>query len=156
MTAVQLANLDARLAYLAVQYHLSRPGSELQRETSQPSAHELAGVANELEPQLDRAVATIDLSDEQRRRLASALAGAINELKATPLLSAGGRQSMVPAFRDALGRLFPDAGDDPDEATRLAGHLLALRRRIEGLPADVAAPAPKEQSRSRWRFWQRS
>ena len=154
MTTVQLSNLDARLAYLAVQYHLSRPGSELQRETNQPSAHGLAGVAGALEPQLDNAVATIELTGEQRDRLASAIAGAINELKATPLLAAGGRQSMVPAFRETLRRLFPDAAGDPDEATRLAGHLLALRRRLEQLPTHVAAEAPRE--RSRWRFWRRS
>jgi len=156
MTTVQLSNLDARLAYLAVQYHLSRPGSELQRETSQPVAQGLADVAGALEPQLDKAVAAVELTDEQRERLAHAIAGAINELKATPLLAAGGRQSMVPAFRETLRRLFPSAGDDPDEVTQLAGHLLALRRRLEQLPQEVVQPAPKDQPRSRWRFWQRS
>ena len=50
MATFQLANLDARLAYLALQYHLARPGSELDPETKQPTAHGLAGVARSLEP----------------------------------------------------------------------------------------------------------
>jgi len=154
MTTAQLSNLDARLAYLAVQYHLSRPGSELQRDATSVGAPGLADVAAALEPQLTRAVATIDLTNEQRDRLASAIAGAINELKATPLLAAGGRQSMVPAFRDTLQRLFPDVGDDPDEATQLAGHLLALRRRLEQL-APEPAPQPQHQKPG-WRFWRRT
>jgi hypothetical protein len=155
MATLQLSNLDARLTFLALQYHLSRPGSELRREPGAGASTGLAGASAALEPQLDKAVATIDLGDEQRERLASAIGGAINELKATPLLQAGGRQSMVPAFRDALRRLFPDAADNPDEAEQLAGHLVALRRRLVQLPPDAPArqDAPK---RSGWRFWQRN
>ena len=102
------------------------------------------------------AVVAIELSDEQRERLGSAIAGAINELKSTPLLAAGGRQSMVPAFRETLRRLFPDAVDDPDEATSLAGHMLSLRRRLERIDAPPARPAMGERTkRSQWRFWER-
>lgn len=165
MTTVHLANLDARLAYLALQYHLARPGSELDPETKQPVAHAypeqsrrgLAEVAGALAPQLERAVATIELSDHQRRRLISAVAGTINELKTYPLLDArpGGRDTM-PAFDAALRRLFPQAEEEPEEATQLAGHLLLLRRRLERL---AAAPAAAEtlgpKRRPWWRFWQR-
>ncbi len=156
MTTVQLSNLDARLVFLALQYHLSRPGSELQRETGGPPSQGLAAIAPELEAQLDKAVIAIELSDEQRERLDSAIAGAINELKSTPLLAAGGRQSMVPAFREALRRLFPDAAEDPDEATQLARHFLTLRGRLEELPAQTIEERPATEPRSRWRFWQRN
>ncbi len=155
MTIVQLSNTDARLAYLALQYHLARPGSELDPMTKQPGAHGLAEVARELEPQLERAVATIELSDRQRQRLVSAIAGAMNELKSSPLLAGGGR-TMVPAFQETLRRLFPEAAHDPDDATQLAGHLLALRRRLEQV---VSAPADVETSASGrrwWRFWERT
>jgi len=152
MTTVQLTNLDAKLAYVALQYHLARPGSELDPATKEASAHRLSDVARELEPQLARASATIELSDEQRRRLVSAIAGAMNELKASPLL-AGGGQTMVPAFRDALQRFFPDAADDVDESTQLAGHMLTLRRRLEQI--EPAAGRENGGGRRWWSFWKR-
>jgi hypothetical protein len=156
MTTVQLSNLDARLVFLALQYHLSRPGSELQRETGGPPSLGLAAIAPGLEAQLDKAIVAIELSDEQPERLGSAIAGAINELKSTSLMAASGTQSMVPAFREALRRLFPDAVEDPDEALQLAGHLLTLRRRLEQLPRAAAEEWPQTKPQSRWRFWQRN
>ena len=154
MTALQLPNLDARLAYLAVQYHLARPGSELDPETKLPVAHGLGELAAALEPQLDRAVVTIELNDEQRRRLIEALAGAMNELKSYPLLAAGGR-SMAPPFHEALRRLFPGVAEDPDEATPLAGHMLTLRRKLDQLVIDTPAPPQEPRRGSKWRFWER-
>jgi hypothetical protein len=154
MTSVQLSNLDARLAFLAVQYHVARPGSGLNRVTGQPLAHDLAEAGEELEPQLAQAVATIELSDNQRLQLISATAGAINELKATALLAAGG-QSTVPAFRGALRMLFPEVGDDPEQATQLARHLLMLRRRLESMQPSSPAGG-RTDNQSRWRFWKRT
>ena len=154
MTALQLPNLDARLAYLAVQYHLARPGSELDPETKLPVAHGLGELAIALEPQLDRAVVAIELNGEQRRRLIEALAGAMNELKSYPLLAAG-RRSMAPPFHEALRRLFPGVAEDPDEATPLAGHMLTLRRKLDQLMIDTPAPAQQTRRGSRWRFWER-
>lgn len=148
---LQLPNLDARLAYLAVQYHLARPGSELDPESKQPVAHGLAELAAALEPQLDRAVVSIDPGDAQRRLLIEAAAGAVNELKSYPLIAAGGRPTAT-AFHDALRRFFPEVADDPEEATQLAGHMLSLRRKLERLPSD-GQDAPPEKPRSRWRFW---
>lgn len=154
MATVQLSNLDARLVFLALQYHLARPGSELDPETKQPLAHGLAEVASTLEPQLELAVATVDLSDYQRDRLASAMAGAVNELKSSSLLD-GGRRTTVPAFQETLARLFPDAGDDADEALQLAAHFVQLRRRLDRIaPAPAAETQPERQPW--WRFWRRA
>jgi len=160
MATFQLASTDAKLAYLALQYHLARPGSELDPETKQPVEHGLAEVAQALEPQLDRAVATIELSDYQRERLLSGISGAMNELKTYPLLDpkpGGGRHTTVPDFDAALRRLFPEVDDEPDEATQLAGHLMALRRRVERAPAEPAAvEASLGATHGRWwRFWER-
>lgn len=163
MATFQLANLDARLAYLALQYHLARPGAELDPETGQLDARGLAPVARALELQLHRAVATIEIDDRQRQRLVSAIAGAINELKTYPLLDplpperGGGRRTAVPAFDAALRRLFPEVGEDAHEATQLAGHLMALRRRLEraaGEPKQGGA-ATNGAHRPWWRFWRR-
>ena len=155
MATFQLANLDARLVYLALQYHLARPGSELDPETKQPAAHGLAEVARALEPQLQHAVATIELSDFQRGRLVSAIAGAMNELKTYPMLEAG-RQSAVQGFVATLRRLFPQVAEDPDEATQLVAHLMALRRRLEHVaPAASSQGEGRSARRPWWRFWER-
>ena len=162
MATLQLAPLDAKLIYLALQYHLARPGAELDPESKQPMTHGLAEVAQALEPQLDRAVATVELSEYQRQRLLSAIAGTMNELKTYPLLDAvppergGGRRTTVPGFDAVLRRLFPEVDGEPDEAPQLAGHFMSLRRRLE----DAAAAAAEEDASSParrpwWRFWQR-
>ena len=160
MATFQLAHRDAKLAYLALQYHLARPGSELDPETKQPAAHGLAELARALEPQLERAVAAIELSEHQRQRLLEAMAGTLNELKTYPLLDrlpGGGRHTALPAFDATLRRLFPEVEDEPDEASQLAAQLMALRRRLERaapLPttaAERSGPAPRPW----WRLWQR-
>ncbi|MCH7837813.1 MAG: hypothetical protein IIC26_04830 [Chloroflexi bacterium] len=162
MATLQLAPLDAKLIYLALQYHLARPGAELDPESKQPLAHGLAEVAQALEPQLDRAVATVELSEYQRQRLLSAIAGTMNELKTYPLLDAvppergGGRRTTVPGFDAVLRRLFPEVDDEPDEAPQLAGHFMSLRRRLEDAAAAAAEEEASTAARSPWwRFWQR-
>ena len=162
MATFQLANLDARLVYLALQYHLARPGSELDPETKQPLAHGLAEVAQALDPQLDRAVAAIELSAYQHQRLFSAIGGTLNELKTYPLLDpvpperGGGRRSTVAGFDTVLRRLFPEVNEDPEETLKLAGHLMALRRRLERTPEPAATEASTGPTRGRWwRFWER-
>ena len=153
MTTLQLANTDARLAFLALQYHLARPGSELDRETRQPAAHGLAEVAAVLEPQLEQAVATIEVTAQQRERLDSAVAGAINELKSYPLMAGAGRKA-APGFDEALRRLYPQVIEEPEEALQLAGHLVALRRRLDRAQgAEEAAAA--SSGRPWWRVWGR-
>ncbi|MCH7511287.1 MAG: hypothetical protein IIB19_02860 [Chloroflexi bacterium] len=161
MATLQLAPLDAKLIYLALQYHLARPGAELDPESKQPMTHGLAEVAQALEPQLDRAVATVELSEYQRQRLLSAIAGTMNELKTYPLLDAvppergGGRRTTVPGFDAVLRRLFPEVDGEPDEAPQLAGHFMSLRRRLENAAAAAAEEEASTPAQSPWwRFWQ--
>ena len=162
MATIQLANMDARLTLLALRYHLARPGAELDPETKQPSAHGLAEVADALEPQTASAVATIELSEYQRERLLLAISGTMNELKTYPLLDAlpaergGGRRSTVVGFDATLRGLFPEVAEDPEEAVQLAGHLLALRRRLGSATVKPTARDPGERTGgSWWRFWNR-
>lgn len=152
MPTFQLSNIDARLAYIALQYHLGRPGAELAQDSGKPSDESLTDIATELEPQLMQAVATIELSEGQRERLLSAISGSINELKASPLLDAGGK-TMLPAFKEALERLFPEVADDPDEALPLAGHMLQLRRRLQSQAHTEAPEQDTSAGRPWWRFW---
>jgi len=62
---LQLRQEEARLVFLAVAYHLGRPGSELDPITKQPVEHGLAEAARDLQPQLRLAVATLRLGDAQ-------------------------------------------------------------------------------------------
>jgi|FLYL01.1.fsa_nt_gi hypothetical protein len=153
MTAYQLANLDARLTYLALRYHLARPGSELDPETKEPVAHGLEEVARAIEPQLDKAAVSLELTPAQHERLLSALSGTLNELKTYPMMD---RRTLVPAFDETLRRLFPEVADEPDEATQLAARVLQLRRRLErSAPAAGDEETQTRGKRPWWRFWDR-
>src|SRR5438128_2879646 len=89
MIELHLKQEDTKLVYLAVAYHLGRPGSELDPVTKQQVDHGLAEVARDLQPQLERATARISLNEDQVTRLASAMYGSITELKAYPMLGMG-------------------------------------------------------------------
>ncbi len=145
MATFQLQPSDARLVYLAVVYHLGRPGSETDPATLQPHQLGLGPVRDALDAQLEppregapstaEAVA-IELSAYQLTRLGVALHGIVNELK--QLGMAGGR-SAVPGFAEAFARLFPAAAesDETHEATLgptaldLVPAAVMLRRRLD-------------------------
>jgi hypothetical protein len=133
VTEVSLRQEDAKLAFLAIAYHLGRPGSELDPISKQPVEHGLAEVARALQPQLRQAVATIALNADQVTRLSSGMAGSITELKAYPMLelrTEGGRKSSVPGFDSTLRHLFPEVEEDVESALEIAERMLVLRRRL--------------------------
>jgi hypothetical protein len=162
---VQLRQEDAKLVFLAVAYHLGRPGSELDPITKQPVEHGLAEVASSLQPQLRNAVATISLRENQARRLLSGMLGSITELKAYPMLElrldaqGNGRRSTVPGFDRSLTHLFPKIDEDAVEALGLAERMLLLRRRLDEATTELLTekepepPAPKR--RGIWPFGKR-
>jgi hypothetical protein len=158
---LHLRSDEARLIFLAIAYHLGRPGSELDPITKQPVAHGLAEVASELQPQLRMAAATIHLNSDQLTRLLSGMLGSITELKAYPMLELrpddeGGRRSTVPGFDRSLRHLFPAVEEDVENAMDLAEHMLMLKRRfderIAALPREEAEPPAKERSKRWWPF----
>lgn len=156
---LQLRQEDAKLVFLAVAYHLGRPGSELDPITKQTVEHGLAEVAASLQPQLRLAVSTIGLRANQSRRLLSAMLGSITELKAYAMLGAGSRESetghrsTVPGFDSSLRHLFPEIEEDPDAPLAIAERMLVLRRRLDeetaGL-ADEPEAAPESRKRKGW------
>jgi hypothetical protein len=163
MVSAQFQNRDARIVYLATIYHLGRPGSETDAITLEHHNRGLGPVRVALEPQLDNAVATLELSDYQLHRLGEALLGVVNELKQVEL--ARGR-SAVPGFTEALTRVFPDVdADDPGTALDLVGHAVMLRRRLDTAVRDASEAgraareeeqrAPDATRRPWWKVWQR-
>src|SRR5438094_5532868 len=136
MIELQLRQEDAKLVYLAIAYHLGRPGSELDPVTKQPVEHGIAEVARELQPQLPLALTRISLNDDQVTRLGSAMYGSITELKAYPMLEmqAGpgeGRKSSVPGFDRTLRHLFPEIEEDIEASAELAERMMMLKRRLD-------------------------
>jgi hypothetical protein len=163
MIELSLRQEEAKLAYLAVAYHLGRPGSELDPVTKLPVEHGLAETAQTLQPQLRLAVATISLRDNQLSRLQSAMLGTISELKAYSMLElrptpdGGGQRSTVPGFDASLAHLFPEVAEDSERSLDVAERMLlfkrSLDRKLETAPRepdpDEAHPLPK---RGWWPF----
>jgi hypothetical protein len=156
---LQLRQEDARLVFLAIAYHLGRPGSELDPLTKQTVQHGLAEIAASLQPQLRLAVSTISLRANQAQRLLSAMLGSITELKAYAMLGAGsleagtGHRSTVPGFDRSLRHLFPEVEQDSEAPLAIAERILHLRRRIDEETAgleDEPEPAPAPAKRKGW------
>ena len=157
---LQLRQEDARLVFLAVAYHLGRPGSELDPLTKRPVVRGLAETSRALQPQLQMAISTIDLNQDQWRRLGSAILGSISELKTYPMLQprpdseGGGRRSSVPGFDRTLRHFFPEVEEDPDNAIDLAQRLLLLKRRLDEKTAGyVWEEAPSTSETKKKGFW---
>ncbi len=156
---LRLEPAQARLVFLALTYHLARPGSELDPETKMPVQHGLAEVSSALEPQLRQAVASITLSAHQLERLGTAVLGAINELKVYPMLEprppeeGGGRRTTVPGFDPTLRHLFPEVEGDADAATALIEPLMTLKRRLDGALRQADEEGRGVASRRRWQVW---
>jgi len=158
---LQLRQEDAKLVFLAVAYHLGRPGSELNPDTKMPVEHGLAEIARDLQPQLKNAVSEIHLLDPQLKRLLSGMLGSITELKAYPMLelradaSGQARRSTVPGFDRSLLHLFPEVEEDSENTLEIAEHMLMLKRRLDetiaGLPEEEPPPA-EPKKRGLWPF----
>ncbi len=157
---LQLRQEDAKLVFLAVAYHLGRPGSELDPITKLPVEHGLAEVARDLQPQLQNAVSEIRLIDAQLQRLLSGMLGSITELKAYPMLQlrvsqAGeGRRSTVPGFDRSLLHLFPEVEEDVENSLGVAERMLMLKRKLDETIATIPqeVPQPERKRRGWWPF----
>ncbi len=136
MTTIRLQPDDARLAALAVVYHLGRPGSELDAATLQPHEAGLGPLQPAIEGQLGLAVTTLDVTAYQLARLGEALLGTVNELKQYEL-SEG--RSVVPGFADAFARLFPAHASEEGGALDLASQGVMLRRRLDNAVREATA-----------------
>lgn len=156
---VRLRQEEAKLVFLAVAYHLGRPGSELDPITKQPVERGLAETARELQPQLRLALSRLRLGEAQIKRLLSAMLGSITELKAYRMLEAsavregGAWRSTVPGFDGTLRHLFPEVDEDAEAAIEIAERMLLLKRRLDERLAELPPPQPPaNQRRGFWPF----
>ena len=167
--SLTLPQHQARLLYLAIAYHLARPGSEVDPKTLAEYEHGLAEVTPALEPQLEGESASLELSPFQMARLNTAMLSTISELKTYSLfdnVAAGTERprSSAAGFDQTLWRLFPQVAEDAAYASELAQDLVMLRRQLsasirraeEALAEEerVAAEARKA-GKKRWQFWKR-
>lgn len=127
MFAVRLTHDEPRLVYLALVYHLGRPGAEL--DARQRGAGALRATKVALGNALGDPEAVIELDQAQYTKLLSALYGSVNELRVHHMRA--GSPSTVAGFTETARTLFPDLASDPGEALRLAEATMMLRRRLE-------------------------
>jgi len=127
--ALKLTHDEPRLIYLALVYHLGRPGSELDATTKQPVGRGLREVKLALGNELESPSAIVELDDWQYSRLISAIKGCIAELRALHL--GGGHSSTVERWTETAESLFPQLRNDSDAALDLAESMIMLNRRIE-------------------------
>ncbi len=153
--ALHLSGRQLRVIYLAVGYHLARPGSEIDPHTLQEYPHGLRELPPVLEPLLEREEGTLYLTPFQLLRLDTALLSIINELKSYPLLdtvagTSGRPRSLAPGFDDLLKRLFPQVAEEPDYALELAQEALHLHRQLRPHVQRARQALPPVRRRRPW------
>jgi hypothetical protein len=158
--ALKLTHDEPRLVYLALVYHLGRPGSELDPVTKLPAEHGLREVKTALGNDVASESAVIELDDDQYRKLLSAIYGSVNELRVHHMR--GGAESTVARFTETARTLFPEIAHEQEAALDVAEAMMMLHRRIERAVAragdtDQVAGAetaadPPPKAKSRWPF----
>ena len=150
---LRLTHDEPRLVFLALVYHLARPGSELDADTLAPSESGLRDVKVALGAHLFEDSALVELDEQQYRKLLSAIYGSVNELR---VLHMRGDSGSVPGFRDTARQLFPTMANDADAALDLAEAMMLLHRRLERAVTRAAAVEGGSDARSadkrRWPF----
>ncbi len=164
---IRLPQHQARLVALAVGYHLSRPGAEIDPDTMREYTHGLAEVLPLIDAQIEEETATVDLNARQAVLLSTAFSSVLSELKMYSLSDsmAGGSsrpRSTAAGFDDRLRWLFPQIAGDPSYAMVLAEDLTMLRRELpsqrarEVLAEQRSAAAEAKKKRGRWwQIWRR-
>jgi len=151
--AIKLVHDEPRLVYLALVYHLGRPGADLDIDTKLPGAHGLRDVKVALGRDLESESAIIELDGEQYRKLLSAINGCVNELRVYHMRAGAG--GTTARFNETARALFPAIGADPAAALDVAEAMMMLRRRLERAVERAAADggtAPDARPRKRWRW----
>jgi hypothetical protein len=164
--ALRLPQHQARLVALAVSYHLSRPGSELDPNTLSDYAHGLREVQPVINTQIDHDAATLEMTPLQTTLLATALSSVVSELKMYSVfdtMSGTSRRprSTAPGFDDRLRSLFPEIAGDPGYASQLAEDVTLLRRELplaraqEVTEDERAAQKAARRRKKWWQVWRR-
>ena len=143
--ALRLTHDEPRLVYLALVYHLGRPGSELDPGTKAPAARGLREVKTSLGNDVARESAIIELDDDQYRKLLSAIYGCVTELRVQHMRD--GAESTVARFSETAATLFPELRGDPGVALDIAEAMMMLHRRMErAVQSPLATDGPAEDA----------
>jgi len=151
--ALQLSHDEPRLVYLALVYHLGRPGSELDPDTLEPIEDGLRQVKTALGNDLTAQSAIVELGERGFHRLLSAIYGSVNELRVYHMRDGAG--STVPRFAETARSLFPELADDPAAALDIAEAMMMLHRRIERALRRVGQESTTAQARQKRRWFGR-
>jgi len=164
--ALRLPPHQTRLVALAISYHLSRPGSEINPDTLSDYVHGLRELQGRIDSQLDDESALLEVTPLQTVLLSTALSSVVSELKmySTFDTMAGESRrprSTAPGFDDRLRSLFPEVAGDAAYASQLAEDMTMLRRELpsararEMLEEERQAAETARARRNWWRFWKR-
>lgn len=151
--ALKLTHDEPRLVYLALVYHLGRPGSELDPVTKLPAEHGLREIKVALGGELAADSAIIELNEGQSQKLLSAIYGCVTELRGHHLRD--GVPSTVARFTETALSIFPQLKQDPEEALVISEAMVMLHRRMERAlqrAAEVDAAPSKPEAKRGWRF----
>jgi hypothetical protein len=127
--ALKLTHDEPRLVYLALVYHLGRPGSELDPATRMPVDRGLREVKVALGSELSADSAIIELDEAQSQKLLSAIYGCVTELRGHHLRD--GAPSTVARFTETALSVFPQIKADPEEALVISEAMVMLHRRMK-------------------------
>ena len=157
--ALKLTHDEPRLVYLALVYHLGRPGSELDPVTRMPAERGLRDVKVALGRDLGSESAIIEVDKPQAEKLLSAIYGCVTELRGHHLRD--GATSTVARFTDTALELFPQIKSEPEEALVIAQAMVMLHRRMEralsrafgpAIAGERGEPADGGPAKRRWPF----
>jgi hypothetical protein len=164
---LRVSNDHTRLLALAISYHLSRPGSELNPDTLRDYDHGLAELLPVIDEQLDDETAVLEVTPLQAVLLSTAMSSVISELKMYSVFdtmsgTSARPRSAAPGFDDRLRSLFPEVAGDPAFAGLRAERMTLLRREIPSARAREiieeereAALAAARGRKKAWQFWRR-
>ena len=159
MHQIQLHNADAKIVYLAVVYHLGRPGSEIDPETMGNHRAALLPIMETVRTQLAAAIVTLNLEHWQVQRLGHAVLGVSNELRQYEI-SEG--RSIVPNFSETLRDFWPESEQDSHIVSDLVQQTVMLRRQLDAsisaAEAEMAAAtavneAQRVKQKRWWQIW---
>ena len=150
--ALKLTHDEPTLVFLALVYHLGRPGSELDPQTKLPAEHGLREVKLALGNHLFDESAIVELDEHQLQRLMSAIYGSVNELRVFHMRN--GAESTVDRFTATARDLFPPIAQEPEAALDVAESMMMLHRRLERAISRAAPPTEQEEARRKgiWPF----
>ena len=127
MITITLQQDEPKVLYLALLYHLARPGSEIDPETGKTHVAALEPVMHFLTSVINKPIIELSCLPTQVERIDTALSGLSNELRQFVLSSS----SVVPNFENTLIEFWPDVISDSNRLEEIMMLTMMTRRKLE-------------------------